>query len=416
LMSMVTEHSKKKMYGDFGRYVFEYAFRNWKIDANKLSNLAIKFIFEKYGYNPILHSDFDSKIGDGRARGTTPNERIGKKYQWIAFYELLARVSDNIPKYADWDSKKVDAYIGTCVPYVRDIDPTILIKKTGDVDPQNKNIFWWAPEQYLWNKTDKGWLNKTKDLPSFNNIINIKDETHSEWLVMEGYPEWKEPESIGNNKGDYPRRNIWYQIRSYLVLEKDYDNVIRWGKGENFTGRWMSESHDTYEMFSREYYWSPAYNYFSDKPYYESIEDEDINDRSTGKHIGKIKLTTHSFLWEEEFDASKEQNIRFLKPSNCLFKGLKMQYSQKEGEYINSNNKRICFDPSVYNNTESYLLIKKSPLLSFLKNNHLKIFWIVIGEKDIEGGQYQLSKLDISGLYYLNEENEIAGNIKTKHE
>ena len=38
----------------------------------------------------IMFDEFDKKIGSGRARDNKYQERIGKKYQWIALYEILA--------------------------------------------------------------------------------------------------------------------------------------------------------------------------------------------------------------------------------------------------------------------------------------------------------------------------------------
>lgn len=90
LMTMTTEYGRgTARYGDFGRYTFQAAFDDWNVDYNGLSNYAIQRIFE-LGYDPKLFSSFDSEQGSSRSSGH--KERIGKKYQWVVFYELLARV------------------------------------------------------------------------------------------------------------------------------------------------------------------------------------------------------------------------------------------------------------------------------------------------------------------------------------
>ncbi len=61
LTSMFTEHSTIGLYGDFGRYTFQSALSNWKIDAERLSNIAIKLIIDKYGYREDKHGTFDQK-------------------------------------------------------------------------------------------------------------------------------------------------------------------------------------------------------------------------------------------------------------------------------------------------------------------------------------------------------------------
>lgn len=123
LDSMVTEHSERSSsYGDFGRYVFQHALSYWGIDVNALSNLAIKWIFGKYGYDVEKHGKFDRMVvNNNYGRHSHVVERIGKKYQWIAFYELLAMISDNYPFYGNSYSSDVEPikYEEIWNPYVR---------------------------------------------------------------------------------------------------------------------------------------------------------------------------------------------------------------------------------------------------------------------------------------------------------
>ena len=54
-------------------------------------------------------------------------ERIGKKYQWIAMYNILSRVSDHcrmVDKYCFQETDEIP-FEGTWEPYVRDFDPTL---------------------------------------------------------------------------------------------------------------------------------------------------------------------------------------------------------------------------------------------------------------------------------------------------
>lgn len=132
--SMVTEYGRRgALYGDFGRYVFQSALRHWKnLEPQRIANLAVKRIFE-LGYDVEKHGKYDRTNYHNVGRGTRKQERIGKKYQWIAFHETLAKVSDNFTMYdeSSWTNEKPLKYDGPWEPYVRDIDPTMLIKNTG---------------------------------------------------------------------------------------------------------------------------------------------------------------------------------------------------------------------------------------------------------------------------------------------
>jgi hypothetical protein len=44
---------------------------------------------------PELFAAYDAEVDRGRDRQAHAQERLGKKYQWLAYYEFLARVADN---------------------------------------------------------------------------------------------------------------------------------------------------------------------------------------------------------------------------------------------------------------------------------------------------------------------------------
>lgn len=419
LSSMTTEYGRGTGgYGDFGRYTFESALRSWDVNTNQLSNLAIEWIFEKYGYDVEKHGKYDSKTSSSDRRASTI-ERIGKKYQWIALYEMVARVSDNFKKYERWsfEKEKEVPYQGPWNPYIRDIDPTLLISEIGSYDDDEPQDFWWVNNKlFNWDCTNESWVNDSSVLPKMEEIIQVKDDKGEEWLVLEGYPSWSEPKKIGEEKWDQPHKELWCHIRSYLVKDDEYNSFKDWAIEQEFMGRWMPESGDRYEMFSREYYWSPAQDYFMTE-YFGGTEWTEVHDRKSGEYVAEVNVTAQGFLWEEEFDKSKEETISFFKPSTLIHKGMDLKHSQREGEFIDNSEVAQCIAPNVYHDSKSYLLVRKSSFLKFLNENKLKVVWTILGEKQIIGGrsfgtEYR-GRLEISGAYYFENE-ELNGTIKTK--
>lgn len=416
ISSMQPEYSKICMYGDFGRYVFQSGFSHWDLNVQELSNLAIKRVFE-LGYDVEKHGEFDRNINRhfnyGRA-GKKP-ERIGKKYQWIAFYELLARVSDNFVMYEDTYSrdKKKSKYDGPWEPYVRDIDPTILIKRTGGDEVYQADAWWFKTQYEDWSGSYEEWIKKTNDLPEPAKIIEVNDHQRNKWFALEVYPSWEEPVEIGQDKYEHIHKYIWYKIKSYIAKEEDYEKIVNLCKEQHFMGKWMPESRDLYELYSREYFWSPAYSSFHN-PYYYGETWRDISERRSDSEIGKVMIPTEGYLWEEEYDCSKNDVISFFKPSLMLFEGLNMRFGSAEGELVNEEGECICFDPSVNYRSPTCLIIRKDDILSFLQKNKLKIFWTVLGEKWVRGfgfsGEYPDEKLEFSGVYTLDKE-EVNGNL-----
>ena len=236
---MTTEYGRGTGgYGDFGRYTFQSAFRYWNVSADKLSNKAVEWIFEKYGYDAELHGEIDNNI-PYRGRGGKSMERIGKKYQWIALYEMLARVADNVTEFNNHGYWREDgekgSYTGPWNPYVRDIDPTILIKDTGNVDEDVPTDFWWVNTEPIDTElSNSDWISFEDDIPDANQIISITDGDGNEWLMLEGYPEWAEKRKLGEEKYDNPHKRMWWQVRSYLVKDEDYESFFEWTNNQNF--------------------------------------------------------------------------------------------------------------------------------------------------------------------------------------
>ncbi len=410
LDSMVTEYGRGTAgYGDFGRYVFQRGLSDWRVDENALSNLSVKWIFEKYGYDVEKHGEFDRNIGYN-GRHSHRAERIGKKYQWITFYEILARVSDNYSFYENSYSEDAEPikYEGPWEPYVRDIDPTTIIKG----NPKDKSkIYWWNPVDYSdWNLPNKEWVLKTDDLPSPVDLINVKDEKGIEWLILEMYPDWNEPTPLGEEKYSSVHKRLFYDLSSHIVSKKDLDKIMHYLTNRNLRGCGLSESSRRYQMFSREYYWAAANKTFNSE-YYRGNEWDELYNRKSGEFVCNTARTAIQFLWEEEFDASKEETISFYKPTEILFRLLGLQYSKVEGQLLNKSNEVVCFDPSVTTSTLSCLLVRKNDLLKVLAENDLEIIWTSIGEKLIIGGHFNrkewVGRLNISDVVYSD-----SGNLK----
>lgn len=406
--------------GDFGRYVFQRALHDWKdLNPQDISNLAVKRILE-LGYDVERHGKFDRNDYYDRyaydGRKGRKYERIGKKYQWIAFYEILAKVADNFKMIDDsgWPEKKLVNYNGPWDPYVRDIDPSLLIKNTYIEQYESKTNHWWFNISYNdWDMPHTEWIKKTKDLPDPIQLITVKDSAGIEWYVLESSPEWDEPVQLGQEKHDIPYKNLIYEISSYFVKQSEYQEFLtRMGK-QNFWDIEMPSSRESYQVFSREFYWSPAYKYFS-KAYYNGESWKGI-DHGSKRFKEKVIVTTDFFLWEEEYDYSKKEVIKFFKPCDILFNEMNLKFSKREGELLNQNNELVCFDPSVNYPSLSCLLIRKKDFLEFLLKNDLRICWTVLAEKRILGGDLhdKTGRLEISGLYYLDND-KLKGKVNNK--
>ena len=90
-------------------------------------NYAIYYIFNGLGFSEELFGWYDREHYDTNRVNTTKTERIGKKYQWIALYNILARISDNNKMIYSWNKESGETlqFEGPWESFVRDFDPTL---------------------------------------------------------------------------------------------------------------------------------------------------------------------------------------------------------------------------------------------------------------------------------------------------
>lgn len=404
LSSMVTEYGYT-LYGDFGRYVFQSHLAGWKVDPQKLSNLAVKWIMERYGYKEKWFGQYDKSIGYGRMRQVYPSERVGKKYQWIALHEMVARLSDNYPMHDHWNDDIEVTYNGTWEPYLRDFDPTMLVKERIPAWYEPETHYWWNSVDYAeWNGNHTEWTRNDDHLPDPAKVIESVDENGVHWIALNAFPDWAEPHE--KDSGVYC--NLWYQIRGYIVEESQFADFALWALDQNFTGRWMPENSERYEMFSREYYWSPAYKYYEK----EEMTSREVYDKQGQRKVANVELPCVKFLWESEFDFSKPGTVSYMRPSRQLFEGMDMRYTEVDGELTDADGKLLCFDASAAHNSHGYFMVRKDALMQYLQTHHKRILWVLIGEKNLMGSFVPHTEwLGLSGSYYLDAKNEVKGSL-----
>lgn len=417
---------KKSLSGDLLREfeddIEPYLGKNNKLlETDKYFDLRIaqRFIFKRVvelGWDPEKHGDFDRKIGTGRGRRESFQERIGKKYQWIAYYEYMARLSDNFVRFEGYgDERTENPYQGPWEPYIRDIDPTILLKETGAKELGNQEMWWLNDEVFDWTCSNKDWVKSSTTINNPHGLIEVKDDNGDEWLVLESYPSWKEPKIIGNDDWGHPRKEVWCHIRSYIVKVEEFENFRDWAIDQNFAGRWMPECTDRYQLFNREFYWSEASKFFK-SDYYCGSDWTSVSDQESGDKIADVSVTSINYLWEEEFDNSKIENLSFLKPSDLIFEKMGLTSGEIEGSFNDENGTMVCFAVEALYASMPHLLVKKAPFLAMLSDNGFEIVWTLLGEKDVIGdsitADHHYGRQEFSGAFYFKED-QLIGSHKT---
>ena len=362
-------------YGDFGMYVFQSALEDFNdVDIENTYNYALKIIFEELGYSEQKFGIYDSGRAKIRYDGQLV-ERIGKKYQWIAFYNVLARISDrhNIKIFGFTDDSI--PYSGAWKPYVRDFDPTLNIRRSSEMElPKFKQAIDFSLTSVnsdLDKKQAKQWVNDFHDIiDNIENLI-IQDSNMNQWVRLHLFREFisiKDKGSPHNSfkKGDYLLR---FSATAYLIPKKQSSSTkskIKSRESVKLHGLYIN---DCYTLYNREYAWGPGYI----SEFESSFE--------TNEDLNYVLPTCINFLREEKFETSQTPNVSFLIPSGLIIKGLSLQQKEFDGLYY-SGQELVSYDLRIQDNKhKGELLIRKDYIDSFLKEHDYDLMWMITIDK-----------------------------------
>lgn len=413
------------MYGDFGRDVFQSGLLHWGtggITIQHLSNLAIKMIFDEMGYNVELHGKFDRNVNYSRIDCSEhKSERIGKKYQWIAFHKIAALVSDHFEFKGDSRRHPKDNYKGPWYPHIRDIDPSFILQNDDHMKKSTTFSLWQSGDGHYdaWEKarSDEDWIKTENDLPKPEKIIQITDDKKNKWLILEGFVNWEEKTPPEHKKYDIPIREVRYILKSYIIRKKDakkfYDKLIEISKNENFNNEKPPQSHSFYEIFIGEYPNSIAFE--------DARGDYKIWTKSERGSRGlkiPVVVTDDSYLNEFTLSFSHSGSVSVKLPCKWLVNKMKLHHKHLDGRFYDKKDDLITIVTSVFKESfPSAILIDKKTLIEFLDKNEYTVLWTLLGDKRIIGGYSSgndfVGGSEISGAYKLTDKGKIIGESHT---
>lgn len=395
----------------FEKQIFPYLDDKLEIDISFDLSIAERWIFNKVfelGWNAKQFGSFDRNLSfDARyGRASKKPERISKKYQWIAFHEFLAKVSDNFEFVGGgWAENYESKYHGPWQVHLRDIDPSCLLKKTATEIWKSNTNRWWFPVKYEnWEKEiDYEWIKLTDDLPDINQLLEVTNpEDGSKWLTLESSFTWEQPHPSDEERREAPRRHIYYLLKSYIVKKTDIGELFEWACKQTYRNLEMPYPQAFYNTFLGEFFWSAAF--------YHENTDEWTSD--TNKLPCKILRSTMSYIQEDSgYDCSIDDSFSIILPVKEIFDKMELNW-EKEGYFNDEKGVLIGFNPSTDVEGPSSFLIRKDNFFKFLNDNDYEILWLITGEKFILGSRPPEQRLEIMGLYKTDEKT-IDGRLVT---
>ena len=387
-----------------------------RFDLREIQRSVLWRVFD-LGWTIKRFGHFDRFSVRPQGRDASKAERIGKKYQWIAYHEIMALVADHYQyreRFREDDGDQ--AYEGPWQGHFRDIDPSCTLKSLpGGTSWDGHAASWWGRARYdSWGDpaSPRDWVKNTDDLPKVEDLLVVTNPRDgSRWVNGQGYFSWEQKSPADRESSDIEQRDLWYMFTGHLIRADDAESFLRWAEGVDFMGRWMPEAGKVYGMFLGEHAWAPASHYFQDSYYGEDGWTQPRHDCPV-----KVRTVTSEYLREKSgFDCSIEEGYTLRLPVVDLVRGLGIRWSGRGADFVDGTDQVVAQDPTAHSEGPDGMLLRHDCLEEFLNREKLVMCWAVLGEKRVISPGFGAGPhhpwLRMSGAYVLSGK-RVAGFVK----
>lgn len=352
-------------------------------DLKLVQRYVVGRVFD-LGWTEERFEEFDSEI-KWSGREEAKAERMGKKYQWIAYYEMLAFMADHYQYAGGASTKEIGTvYQGSWQDSFRDIDPSNVTQPLSESDEESARtaVFWRSDPVKDWSEaaTPKVWVRRTDDVPLPSDLLLCRDEpSQSEWVNFYADFKWTMPRPAYESSYKDGRREIWMNAEGALVKRSDVPKLCSKAVSKRITQSNIN-SNDNYSIYLGEVGWSEASRHFLD-PYYGNLGWARDAER---EGISAITASQGYIRERGTFDCSlRSESIKLRMPSAQMLELLGAIWSGISATYVDKKRAGIvlAFDPSVNVRGPSAFLVRREHLLEVMRTHDLVVCWAVHGEK-----------------------------------
>lgn len=325
-------------------------------------------------------------------------ERIGKKYQWIAYHELTGRLSD-IALVNGQLQDDPELYRGPWQTGTREMDPTILVTRTKQRDSDRHGATWWSPHASRWRDDPPeariAWMeDESRDVPDPVQQIDVTDLDCRRWLMLDIAVNRNHLVMVDGERVIH--RMTWHKVKSMLVARGDVERLEGLLARSTVYRDHPPQLEMAREGYLGEYPWHPAF---------ASVEGSlEVGNR------GGVPTQATVIDWYVErsgHDYSVEESFNLTIPAPALVRGLSLRLDEGRSLAYASADGRILFkDPSVDEPGFSAAVVDRDAMRAFLDAEGLEIVWIFSGEKSAHGGRPHGNgwggMLEYWGIYRFN--------------
>lgn len=355
--------------GDFGRYILQPALRDVVSDDEQtLKQDAERAIFDRVvelGWTPERFDDFDGGCSGGR---DSVVERVGKKYQWIGFYEVLGRIADNLPVQRFWEDHQPQPYQYAEQLVWRDIDPTVLVQEVAGHSRPRPIWFASSIASFPEGLTDQ-YPSDMAGVPDPLDLLTVTDTEGDEWVVLVANHSWEQPIPPEVAALETPAIQIWMQLHAYLVPTAELATLTEWAQGQDWFGGWMPEIAEAFNVLLGSHPYDPEW----------VAADGIVNwldARAGGAQPVDLRQCGARYAGTgTSRDASSEEESRGFVPTRPLMDALRLS-AGVDFRWCDSSGLAV-YDPSVLLGGPPTFVMRRD-LIPLLHQSGYALFWTVL--------------------------------------
>lgn len=365
------------------------------IDNGKYQGILLYDIMAEMAYCIMHVFGWNDKLGyldNGKSspnRSHNDQERIGKKFQWLAWNRVNAHLMDTYrtTKKQYFYSEEAEDKDLALKPYpwysgaVSCFDPTIDVELRYDFGAGLLGI----EKQPIKGKEDKDWINNNEFLPDFRYVAKFQDGL--EYVMLIGYD---------NSEED--GKETFLFSNACFVKQNEAENFTVWAKDKNFHGRWMPENSGMINFLWNDYPWADSYK--------SSIQDGvwlDVRNCPC-----EIQLSYETQLQEdwEGIDQNNEFLTTVYMPCVEIMNQMDLYCSEKRGIIKTTDGSLAAFNTD-YGSPVNGLFVRREILNDFLKQNGYVMFYYVLGEKLLRMENHNSNLKNLSAAYQYQLDSEV---------
>ena len=371
-------------------------------DRSHIERYVLRRVFElgwtteRFGrVDRIWHDDF---------AGHSIRESIGRKYQWIAYREVLALMADHF-QYREFpaDVERSHSYQGPWQNHLRDIDPTYVatIPQGAEVSHlQGHSVGWWTAGGYdRWAESGQlnDWVVSQDDLPRVEDLLMVRNpRENTRWLNGNSYFLQKQAPSVGRLLFEEERGEVAWWMTAYLTREEDAPAFVEWASGQPFVNAGDDDVVEVRNVFVGEHGWAPA-------AAYRQVPGRSFGEARPSRNapVRLEAVATKYLLPESRLDYGWLHC-----PNQAIVKMGGLRWSGCSADFLDPGGGLAAFDPSAQTAGPAALLLREDFVRELMHKWGVGIVWTVVCRKSVRlldpARGYPLLRL--SGAYRLSEE------------